>query len=89
MRSFPGKVLFPGFSGIRWFFSRESLSKDSFHFHAFGGSFSGKVDLFPAKDFRVAAEGLSPGEEVFSRGMYVVVVVIALLVFVFLFIVCG
>ena len=88
MKSFPGKVFFPGFSGIRWFFSREGLSKDSFHFHAFGGSFPGKVDLFPGNDFRLAAEGLFPGEEVFSRGVYIVVVVVALLVVVFL-LVCG
>ena len=46
------------------------------------------MDLFPGNDFRLAAEGLFPGEEVFSRGVYVVVVVVALLVVVFL-LVCG
>ena len=60
----------PCFTGKH--FSLKSLSKDSFHFHVFGGSFPGKVDLFPGKDFRVAAERLFPAEEVFSQGMYVV-----------------
>ena len=72
MRSFPGKVLFPGFSGMRWYFSRESLSKDSFRFHAFGESFPGKMEFFPGRDFRVAAEGLFPGRGWFpgERGLF-------------------